>query len=117
MDGRKPQPQLEEPPLVPFDPVLNTTYAGKSADSLPSPYVTHAPMLGRPNCWEPVFMKICAGAWLKASVCIDLTIAISSATPARCGNNSESSAPLFPCFLNLNLGPSNLEFGLMNAAR
>ena len=35
-------------------------------------------MLGRPNCCEPVFMKICAGAWLNASVSIDLTIAMSS---------------------------------------
>ena len=25
---------------------------------------THAPMLGRPNCGEPVLRKICAGAWL-----------------------------------------------------
>ena len=39
-----------------------------------------APMLGRPNCCEPVFMKIWAGAWLNASVSIDLTIAMSSAT-------------------------------------
>ena len=37
-------------------------------------------MLGRPNCAEPVFMKICAGAWLIASVIIDRMIAISSAT-------------------------------------
>jgi len=35
-------------------PVLKTTKPGKSCDSLPSPYVTHEPMLGRPNCWDPV---------------------------------------------------------------
>ena len=37
-------------------------------------------MLGRPSCGEPVFMKICAGAWLNWSVCIDLTMAMSSTT-------------------------------------
>ncbi len=50
-------------------------------------------MLGRPNCCEPVFMKICAGAWLNASVCMDFTMAMSSATPARWGSSSEISAP------------------------
>src|SRR5215213_2495475 len=48
--GRKPLPQLLEPPLVPFCPVEKTTYPGRFCDSLPSPYVTHEPMLGRPNC-------------------------------------------------------------------
>jgi hypothetical protein len=42
-------------------------------------------MLGLPNCCEPVFMKICAGAWLNASVTIDLTIATSSTTSAKWG--------------------------------
>ncbi len=74
-------------------------------------------MLGRPNCCEPVFMKIWAGAWLKASVTIDLTIATSSTTSPRCGSSSESSAPDWPCLLNLNLGASRVELGLMNAAR
>ena len=50
-------------------------------------------MLGRPGSGEPVLRKICAGAWLNWSVCIDLTIAMSSTTFARCGSISESSAP------------------------
>ena len=74
-------------------------------------------MLGRPNCCEPVFIRIWAGAWLNASVTIDLTIAMSSTTVARCGSSSDSSAPHWPCLANLNFGPSSFEFGLMNAAR
>ena len=59
--------------------------------------MVQAPKLGRPNCWEPVFIMIWAGAWLKASVCIDLINVMSSTTPARCGSNSDSSIPFFPC--------------------
>src|SRR3954467_15385567 len=117
MDGRNPAPQFDAPPLVPFVPVENTTNAGKSLDSLPSPYVVHAPKLGRPNCWLPVFIMICPGAWLNASVCSDFTMHKSSATVARCGNNSDNSAPDCPCRANLYFGPSRVEFGLMNAAR
>jgi hypothetical protein len=82
-----------------------------------APQVAQAPRLGRPNWVEPVFIRIWPGAWLKASVTIDLTMATSSTTPARCGSSSESSAPLWPHFLNLNFGPSSFELGLMNAAR
>ena len=74
-------------------------------------------MLGRPNWVEPVFMKIWAGAWLNASVTIDLTMAMSSTISPRCGSSSESSAPHLPCLANLNFGPRSVEFGLMNAAR
>src|SRR5579871_470211 len=85
-DGKKPLPQHEFPPLGPLLPLLKTTNPGKSFDSLPSPYVTQAPVLGLPNCWLPVSMKICAGAWLNASVTIDLTMAISSTTSPRLGS-------------------------------
>jgi hypothetical protein len=115
--GRKPLPQLELPPLGPLLPELKTTKPGRSCDSLPRPYVTHEPMLGRPNCCVPVDMNSCAGAWLKASVTIDLTMARSSTTFARCGSSSPSSVPFLPTFLNLNFGPSSLELGLMKAAR
>ncbi len=39
-----------------------TTNPGRSDDSLPSPYVTHDPMLGRPGSGDPVLTKIWAGA-------------------------------------------------------
>ena len=74
-------------------------------------------MLGRPNCCDPVFIRSCPGAWLNASVTIDLTMVMSSTTPARCGNSSETSAPDWPCLAKANFGPSSLEFGLMKAAR
>src|SRR5260370_5522445 len=44
-------------------------------------------------------------------------MAISSTTLARCGSSSDSSAPDWPYFANLNLDPSSFELGLMNAAR
>ena len=37
---------------------------------------------------------------------------MSSATVARCGSSSDSSAPLWPCLANLNFGPSSFEFGI-----
>src|SRR5215207_602893 len=60
--GKKPLPQLTAPPRGPRGPDCNTTKPGESCDSLPNPYVTHEPMLGRPNCPEPVFMNNLAGA-------------------------------------------------------
>ena len=74
-------------------------------------------MLGRPNCWVPVFIMSWAGAWLKASVTMDFTMVTSSMIFEKWGRSSEISAPEFPCFENLNLGPRSLEFGLMKAAR
>src|SRR4029077_156843 len=102
------------PPLVP-PAELRTTKPGRSWDSLPRPYVTHEPMLGRPNWVDPVFMRICPGAWLNACVVIDFTIAMSSTTSARCGNASESSAPDFPYCENLNLEAKSSASGLIKA--
>src|SRR5713226_4003202 len=48
VDGKNPLDQFEAPPLVPL-PELSTTKAGRFRDSLPKPYVTHAPIEGRPN--------------------------------------------------------------------
>ena len=42
---------------------------------------------------------------------------MSSTIFARCGNTSESSLPLCPCFANLKRGPKQLESGRMNAYR
>ena len=39
-------------------------------------------MLGRPEMVVPVFMKVCAGSWLIASVCIERMMQMSSATDA-----------------------------------
>ena len=61
-------------------------------------------MLGRPGCWEPVWMKVIPGSWLIASVCIDLMIQMSSAISPVCGSSSLSQAPLLPCWANSNIG-------------
>jgi hypothetical protein len=74
-------------------------------------------MLGRPNTWLPVFMKICPGAWLNCVVCTDRTIATSSAIVASCGSSSDSSAPDSPYRLNVNGDPSSRGVPLMNANR
>ncbi len=115
--GRKPLPQFELPPLGPFLPELNTTKPGSSCDSLPNPYTAQEPKLGRPNNCEPVFIMIWPGAWLNASVTSERTMAMSSTTSPSLGSSSESSAPHWPCRLKANLGPSNFELGVMNAAR
>ena len=62
-------------------------------------------MLGRPAICEPVFMNMCAGSWLIASVVIERMMQMSSTTEPMCSNNSQISAPDFPNFLNLSCGP------------
>src|SRR5678815_245635 len=94
--GRNPLPQQLSPPLGPLLPELNTTKPGRSLVSDPSPYSTHAPMLGRPNCIVPVFISSWPGAWLNASVTIDFTIAMSSAISPVNGSSSLNSVPLCP---------------------
>src|SRR5438067_2435846 len=77
-----------------------TTNAGRSADALPRPYVTHAPMLGRPGTWDPVRKNVTPGAWLTASVYIDRTRHSSSAIAPVCGSRVLISRPLWPHFWN-----------------
>jgi len=43
-----------------------------------------------------VFIMICAGAWLTASVCIEQIRQMSSAMPPMCGRVSLSSMPAVP---------------------
>jgi hypothetical protein len=53
-------------------------------------------MLGRPNCIVPVFISNWPGAWLKASVTIDFTMAMSSTISPVKGSSSDISVPLRP---------------------
>ena len=64
-------------------------------------------MVGRPGCCPPVWIKVTAGSWLMASVCIERMMARSSAMPAMCGSSSDISAPDRPCFPNWNLDPTH----------
>jgi len=59
-----------DPARGPRGPDCSTTNPGRSSASLPKPYVTHDPILGRPGCGAPVFTKILAGPWLNTSVVI-----------------------------------------------
>src|SRR5688500_6758757 len=64
---------------------VSTTKPGRSFVSAPRPYHSHDPAAGRPEIVVPVFMNVCAGSWLIASVFSDRTMHNSSATVFRCG--------------------------------
>ena len=49
-------------------PSFITTYDGKSADSLPNPYVVHDPMLGKPGHEWPVCQMVSPTEWIAESV-------------------------------------------------
>src|SRR6185312_3298695 len=70
--------------------------------SVPRPYVTHEPMLGRTSRDSPQFISISDGSWFGTSACIERTTAISSIDSATCENSSLTSIPLWPYFWNLN---------------
>jgi hypothetical protein len=57
--------------------------------------------------WCPVFMKICAGAWLNCVVFIERMMAISSACFCKWGSSSEISAPDWPYSLKSKGDPSS----------
>ena len=93
----------------PLPSEVSTTKPGNSSASLPRPYVSHAPMLGRPGMVEPVLKKQCAGSWLIASVVIERMNAMSSATEPMSGNSSQISAPHWPNFLKPHCGPKQFS--------
>ena len=81
--GRKPLPQQR---LAAVRIVL----ARQQHDEAGQVAVLAAEAVGQPRAharpadtWWPVFMKICAGAWLNCVVCIERTMAMSSASFAR----------------------------------
>ena len=66
-------------------------------------------MLGRPEMVVPVFMKVWAGSWLIASVSIERTMQISSATLAEVREERQISWPDLPNFLNACCGAEALQ--------
>src|SRR6185369_3013124 len=52
-DGKNPLPQTLLPASGNFPPEVNTTKPGRFSFSVPKPYVTHEPRLGRPSRGEP----------------------------------------------------------------
>src|SRR5205814_9762529 len=68
------------------------------------------PADGRPGIIDPVFIRVCAGSWLMASVCIDRTTQISSAHLApSSGQRVLNSSPASPHFLKGCCGPRSEE--------
>ena len=83
--------------------VTMATKVGMSWFMLPSPYESHAPTLGRPASWAPVWKNVTPGSWLIASVCMVLMKHSSSAILAVWGISSLIHAPDCPCCLNSNV--------------
>src|SRR5690242_13914591 len=69
--------------------------------SVPRPYVTHDPTLGRAIWASPQFISISDGSWLGTSAFIDRMTHKSSAWRAMLGNRSLTGSPLWPYFRNL----------------
>ena len=81
--GRSRCPSSESPPLGPFLAGAEDDEAGQvlrfAAQAVGDPRAHARPA----ELLEPVFIRIWPGAWLKASVTIDLTMAMSSTTVAE----------------------------------
>ena len=78
-----------------------TMKPGRFWFSLPSPYVTQEPTLGRISRASPQFISMSDGSWLGTSACIERITAMSSMHFAVCGKISLTSVPLWPCRLNV----------------
>src|SRR5262249_32837826 len=115
--GRNPDAYRAAPPRGPRGPDCNTTNPGRLSLSLPRPYVSHAPMLGRPNCGEPVLTKHFAGPWLNTSVFIPRTQHRSSAISLWDGSMWLMVMPHLPTFSNFRGVPRSFASPLMNANR
>src|SRR5918995_1617294 len=77
------------------------TNPGRFWFSVPRPYVTHEPRLGRTVRLSPVFINKNDGSWLGTSACIDRITQMSSMCFAVCSKISLTSMPDLPYFLNL----------------
>src|SRR5215469_5741955 len=79
------------------------TNAGRSWFAAPSPYVTHAPMEGRPARIEPVFIWQTEPTWFSPSAQTERITAISSTCCAMFGYQSETQMALWPYCWNVRL--------------
>ena len=106
--GKKPLPQLELPPLGPLVPELKTTKPGQilrfapQAVGDPRAHARPAELLAS-RCSSRSGRGVVEGVGDHR-----LDDRQSSATLARCGSISDSSAPLWPCRANLNRGPKQV---------
>src|SRR3954463_14388897 len=110
--GRKPLDHWREAigccwPARPVE--VRTTKPGRLSHSAPRPYQTHEPIEGRPEIVVPVFMNVCAGSWLIASVVIERIMQMSSAIDPMCGKSEQICCPDFPNFTNACCGSRHLS--------
>src|SRR5215470_14820246 len=73
---------------------------GRFRFSVPRPYVTHEPMLGRTNVSLPVCSSSSAPPCREFEPYIELMMQRSSTHLATCGNSSLTQAPDWPYCLN-----------------
>src|SRR5262249_24442056 len=69
--------------------------------SLPNPYVTQLPKLGRGRRASPQFMSMSDGSWLGTSACMERMTQMSSMHSATCGKMSLTSMALLAYLFNL----------------
>src|SRR5580692_4253568 len=98
MLGKKPEPQFEAFPLGRPRPSVSyiVTKPGRLLFSLPTPYVTHEPMQGKPILDMPVLIMNSAGEWLFDVVQHEWMKAILSTWRATFGKISEPHLPQSP---------------------
>src|SRR6185437_483593 len=100
MPGKKPDCQFSES-LIGRPLGHIATKPGRFSFSVPNPYMTQAPTLGRGCTESPQFISISDGSWLGTWACIERITAMSSAWAAVLAKISLISSPLWPYFLNL----------------
>src|SRR5207244_667772 len=92
------------------------TNAGRFSFSVPRPYATHAPILGRTKLSLPVCSFSTAPPCAGLVPCSEWTKQMSSTHPATCGNSSLTGWPHCPYFLNFHGDLSRLPV-LANTTR
>src|SRR3954470_14198188 len=100
MPGRKDERQLET--SATGRPGHIATKPGRFWFSVPRPYVTHAPTLGRAIWASPQFISMRDGSWFGTLPVIERMTHRSSAHCDKCGNRSLIGSPLWPRGANLN---------------
>src|SRR5437660_657892 len=107
--GKNPELQFLPPPTT-SPASVRMTKVGRLLFAVPSPYVTHAPMDGRPARIEPVFIWHTDPTWFNPSAQQERNSVISSTCCAMVGYQSDTHMPLSPyCFQVRDDGISVLE--------
>src|SRR5437016_1999339 len=101
MPGRNPACQFCDS-WIGYPPGHIAMKPGRFWFTVPRPYVSHEPMLGRTSRASPQFISSSDGSWFGTSAYIERMTQMSSMLSAVLAKRSETSMPLFPYFWNLN---------------